>query len=46
MADKAEQFKKQNAGEKEPEMREVDGAKQYLDEETKEWVSKGEIKKR
>jgi hypothetical protein len=46
MTDKAEQFKKQNAGEKEPEMREVDGQKQYLDEVTKEWVSKGEIKKR
>jgi lysyl-tRNA synthetase, class II len=46
MADKAEQFKKQNAGEKEPEMREVDGQKQYLDEETKEWVSKNELKKR
>ena len=46
MADKAEQFKKQNANEKEPEMREVDGQKQYLDEETNEWVSKNEHKKR
>jgi len=46
MADKAEQFKKANADEKEPEMREVDGKKEYLDEETKEWVSKTELKTR
>jgi len=43
---KAEQFKKANAGEKEPQMREVDGKKEYLDEETNEWVSKNELKKR
>ena len=46
MADKAEQFKQMNAGEKEPEMREVDGKKEYLDEVTNEWVSKNELKKR
>ena len=46
MTDKAAEFKKQNANEKEPEMREVDGKKEYLDEETKEWVSKNELKKR
>ena len=27
-------------------MREVDGKKEYLDEETNEWVSKTELKKR
>jgi len=27
-------------------MREVDGKKEYLDEETKEWVSKTELKTR
>ena len=27
-------------------MREVDGKKEYLDAETNEWVSKGELKKR
>lgn len=27
-------------------MREVDGKKEYLDEETNEWVSKSELKKR
>jgi lysyl-tRNA synthetase, class II len=46
MADKAAEFKKQNQNEKEPEMREVDGKKEYLDEETKEWVGKNELKKR
>ena len=46
MADKAAEFKKQNQSEKEPEMREVDGKKEYLDEETKEWVGKNELKKR
>ena len=46
MADKAAEFKKQNQTEKEPEMREVDGKKEYLDEETKEWVGKNELKKR
>jgi hypothetical protein len=44
--DKSEQFKKQNAAEKEPQMREVDGKKEYLDEVTNEWVSKNELKKR
>ena len=46
MADKAAEFKKANADEKEPEMREVDGKKEYLDEETNEWVSKTELKTR
>jgi len=27
-------------------MREVDGKKEYLDADTNEWVSKGELKKR
>lgn len=46
MTDKAAEFKKANAEEKEPEMREVDGKKEYLDEETGEWVSKSELKTR
>jgi hypothetical protein len=46
MTDKAEEFKNKNQTEKEPEMREVDGKKEYLDEETNEWVSKNEHKKR
>ena len=46
MTDKAAEFKKANAEEKEPVMREVDGKKEYLDEETKEWVSKNELKTR
>ena len=46
MTDKAAEFKKANAEEKEPELREVDGKKEYLDEETKEWVSKNELKTR
>ena len=46
MTDKPAEFKKANAEEKEPEMREVDGKKEYLDEETKEWVSKNELKTR
>jgi hypothetical protein len=46
MTDKAEEFKKANADEKEPQMREVDGKKEYLDEETNEWVSKNELKTR
>jgi len=46
MTDKAEEFKKQNAQEAHAQMREVDGKKEYLDEETGEWVSKNELKKR
>ena len=46
MTDKAAEFKKANADEKEPEMRELDGKKEYLDEETGEWVSKNELKTR
>lgn len=46
MTDKSEEFKNKNQTEKEPEMREVDGKKEYLDEETNEWVSKNEHKKR
>ena len=29
-----------------PQMREVNGKKEYLDEDTGEWVSKNELKKR
>ena len=44
---KAEEFKKLNAGEKEAQSRDTaDGKKEYLDEETNEWVSKNELKKR
>lgn len=46
MADKAEQFKKQNAQESQVQQREVDGKKEFLDDETNEWVSKNELKKR
>jgi lysyl-tRNA synthetase class 2 len=47
MADKAEEFKKMNAQEKEVQQRETaDGKKEFLDEETGEWVSKNELKKR
>ena len=46
MTDKAAEFKKQNAQESHAQMREVDGKKEYLDEETGEWVSKNELKKR
>ena len=45
--DKAEKFKKKNADEKEVQSRDTaDGKKEYLDEETNEWVSKNELKKR
>jgi lysyl-tRNA synthetase class 2 len=47
MADKAEQFKALNANQEEAESRDTaDGKKEYLDKETKEWVSKTELKKR
>jgi lysyl-tRNA synthetase class 2 len=46
MADKGEKHRQQNKDTKEPQMREVDGKKEYLDEETNEWVSKNELKKR
>lgn len=46
MADKAAQFKAQNAQEAPVQQREVDGKKEFLDEETNEWVSKSELKKR
>ena len=46
MTTKAEEFKAQNAMEKDAPMREVDGKKEYLDEETNEWVSKNELKTR
>lgn len=46
MADKAEEFKKQNANQAKVQEREVDGKKEYLDEETGEWVGKNELKKR
>ena len=39
-------FKKANGDNKDLEMREVDGKKEYLDEETNEWVSKNELKTR
>ena len=46
-ANKAEQFKKMNAQEKEVQSRETaDGKKEFLDDETGEWVSKNELKKR
>jgi hypothetical protein len=47
MADKAEQFKKQNADEKQTQERTTaDGKKEYLDDEANEWVGKNELKKR
>ena len=46
MADKAEKFKAMNAAEAQVQSREVDGKKEFLDEETNEWVSKNELKKR
>lgn len=47
MTDKAQKFKEANATEKESQVRETaDGKKEYLDEETGEWVSKTELKKR
>ena len=46
MADKAEEFKRQNAQEAAVQSREVDGKKEFLDAETNEWVSKSELKKR
>tara|TARA_B110000285_G_C15100396_1_gene604665 strand:+ start:110 stop:484 length:375 start_codon:yes stop_codon:yes gene_type:complete len=47
MADKAEEFKKQNAGESQVQSRDTaDGKKEFLDEVTNEWVSKSELKKR
>ena len=46
MADKGAKFKNQNKDEKQPEMREKDGKKEYMDDETNEWVSKNELKKR
>ena len=46
MADKGEKYREQNKNEKQVQMREVDGKKEFLDEETGEWVSKNEHKKR
>jgi hypothetical protein len=46
MADKAEEFKQRNAKENTTQEREVNGAKEYLDETTGDWVSKSELKKR
>ena len=47
MADKAEEFKKQNAQETQVQSRDTaDGKKEFLDEVTNEWVSKSELKKR
>jgi len=47
MSNKAEEFKKQNAGEAAAQSRDTaDGKKEYLDTETNEWVSKNELKKR
>jgi len=47
MTDKAEEFKKMNAQEKEIQQRDTaDGKKEFLDEVTNEWVSKNELKKR
>lgn len=47
MTDRAEEFKRQNADQKQAEERTTaDGKKEYLDEETGEWVSKTELKKR
>ena len=46
MADKAAEFKKQNAAASKVQEREVDGKKEYLDDETNEWVGKNELKKR
>jgi hypothetical protein len=46
MADKAEQFKKQNAEKTATQERTVDGKKEFLDNETGDWVSKNELKKR
>lgn len=44
--DKGQKHRDQNKGGNEPQMREVDGKKEYLDEETGDWVSKNEHKKR
>jgi lysyl-tRNA synthetase class 2 len=46
MSKTKEDYKKNNADEKEAQMREVDGKKEYLDEVDNEWVSKNELKKR
>lgn len=46
MADKAEEFKKANAEKSAVQERTVDGKKEFLDEETGDWVSKNELKKR
>ena len=39
-------FKKANGDNKDLEMREVDGKKEYLDEETKKQISQNELKTR
>ena len=45
--DKAEEFKKANAAEAKAQERvNAEGKKEYFDEETKEWVSKSELKNR
>ena len=45
--DKAAEFKKANAAEKKAQERvKADGTKEFLDEETNEWVSKNELKNR
>jgi len=46
MADKAEQYKKQNQDEQDWESRDKDGKKEFLDPKTNEWVSQNEKKKR
>jgi hypothetical protein len=47
MTDKAEAFKKQNAGEKKAEERTTaDGKREFLDVVTNEWVSKNDLKAR
>lgn len=46
MTDKAAEFKKQNADEKPPQTRDVDGKKEYLHEESGEWLSKKAFNKK
>lgn len=46
-AKQAEEFKKANAGENKTQERDTaDGKKEYLDEDTNEWVGKNELKNR
>jgi len=46
MTDKAAEFKKANADENPPQMREVDGKKEYLHEESGEWLGKKAFNKK